>query len=571
MTQRGTMTQKALLVAVGNPGFVSPLDSPKDDILLWRSVLERYGFPQENIRQRIEKEAKRSVVLEDIRWLVSDVGQDDQIVFVFLGHGRLVEAYEGASEDYEEALIVYPDDPNDERSAEITDSKVTQIVIHSALDPGVDAVVGIDACFAGYFDIPVPPFAKPLFIPPANVRDLVLENVRAFGSLGLDSEQRRGIAPLRADGVGRPVVVAACGRTEGAYELPIDGAPHMIFTLRATDYLGDALDQRAEVTFNMLVADIYPLQDGLPQRPEIRGNKDRAVERFPGQPGSPLSSATLKPSIGATTIDGPTMLNIRFEGIVCFADARRESDPYRKRVLFPHDDRMDPNVRHLTFIEIPDDHLYSVSGTLKPKPVPHENDPTNYSRWELRGHVIRVVNTDKSKPLRTTALFNNHVPKMTKVDPDFASTQYHPREECFRDDPGAALLDAYFDLVSGKLSTGPLDRLPTVFQRDSPPPTLTIVTSPVTPFELPLTSEIAKIEIVPFGGGSPVATIEVKKGGKVRIGNAREGDIVGSGTPEKPREHFKLYYELANPKPANPSLPLNTGVPEMFCPPSGWP
>lgn len=568
------MTKKALLVAVGDyQGFATTLEAPEKDVLLWRKILENHGFG--DFRQRINAEAKHDVVIDDLKWLLNGAMKDDQLVFMFLGHGRLVEAHAGASEPYEEALIVYPDGDRSLKSAEITDSDLTQLLMESRLAEGVDFAIGLDTCFAANLSVPVPPGAKPLFIPPAAELELSLASVRAFGSFGLASEFPMAKSILPDRGIERPLIIAACGKTEVAYELPIEGTPHMLFTLRATDYLAEAFAQQRHVTFEMLVKDIYPLEDGICQKPELTGNTGRRMERFPGEPGSLERLAGQKLAFAtsemAATATSPVLLNIDFEGIGCYAAARSTTDPYKKRLLFPYDSRIDPNRKHLTFIEIPQDHVESSNGILTPKKGPHFDDPTIYLRWELRGHVIRVMNTDNSQPFFPTALFDRHVPKMTQVYPPFQATQYHPRSECFRDNPGSDLLDAYFDLTAGTLRIGPLDDRETVFKPDSGPATLTILASRNTRLELPLTSEVATITVTPFTGGAPVATINVKRGGGVLIGNAREGDIMGDGTVEDPREHFNLYYNLANPRPADPPRPLRTLVPVNFCSQTHWP
>lgn len=563
------MKQKALLVAVGDyQQYATTLESPAKDILLWKAILEAYGFAGTDIRLRIDADAKHDTVIEDIKWLIDGVVADDQIVMIFLGHGRLVEAHDGSSEDYEEALIVYPNGDRTLKSAEITDSDITKII--EPLAQGVDALIVLDTCFVVPSESQVPG-AKVLSIPPAfSTFNLGRNDIREFGSLGRRS-MAGATSTVTAPPTEQPVLMAACKRDQVALELPLPKGgtptPHMLFTFQAADYINKALAQNRNVSCDMIVRDIYPLAEKVEQKPEIRGNKARAVEFFPGQPGSPTRAADLRSADGTRV---PFELNIRFEGIGCFADARDETDLYRKRLLFPHDTRTDPNSKHLTFIEIPRDHVENWSGAL-PKTRSHLDDPTEFLRWELNGHVISVTNADGSGPLTVSNLFLNHVAHMTDVHPPFKTDEYHPQPRCFLANPGS-LLDAYFDLNAGTLSTGPIAVDETVFVSDAGAETLHIHAARYTTLRLPLKEEIAIIKVVTFGGAD-AATIRVKRGGKVVIGNTREGDIIGDGTTEDPRDHFNLYYKLAkNPPPDKyRPKPAKTAVPVNFCSQTTWP
>ncbi|HET7437828.1 MAG TPA: caspase family protein [Thermoanaerobaculia bacterium] len=572
------MKQKAVLIAVSEyQPYGTRLDAPKYDIDEWERVLKRLGFESSNIRKRVDSQATRDVVMDDLRWLFDGLSEDDQPVLCFLGHGTRVEAHSGASEPYEEAILVYPAGGS-LKAAEITDSDLTAIVCAAKVPHGVDCTIIVDCCFSGNLRIPVGG-AHPLLVESA-VKDLQVSSpIRRFGSLGMAGGAASRDSSKSGCDVEQPIIVAASARDTTAYEAPVAGKQHMLFTYAATKYITTALDQKKVVIFERLVHDIYPLAAGFEkQRPVIVGNTGRSGDAFPGQPGRARSAhaAVASRGLDENAVGSTAELCIQIEGIGCYADHRDEGDPYAKRLLFPHDGRTDPNARHLTFIEIPSEHA-TYSGTLAPKTgddSKHVNDPTSYLRWELRGHSITIDETDSDSPFWPSVLYEQHVAKMTQVYPPYAREQYHPRSECFDTNSSAPLvdiLDAFCDLVAGRLTIGPLDGFDTMFTRKTGEVTKTIESCRYTLLCIPLTEDVATIVVRPFGETEPVARIKVKRGGKVRIGNIRLGDIIGDNTTEDPAENFRLYYKLAPAVPPDPPLPAKPTLPTNFCSQTNWP
>jgi caspase domain-containing protein len=559
------MKQKALLVAVNDyEGYAPRLEAPELEMEKWRQRLEAYGFT--NIRTRVAPMATRQTVKGDLRWLFGGSSRNDQLVFAFFGHGRIVESHSTGGLGFEEALIHFPNGDASLRSAELTDTDIEEIIEEvGGLAEDADAMIGIDACYAAYSDTPTPQGAKALFIPPVPSFDRNIENVRAFGSLASPFKRSQE----------RPIIIAACGREKLAYEIPINGVQRLVFSYRATEYLEQIAKNQADVTFRQLVDAIKPpQQDGVDQKPDLRGNTARENEAFPGQASSSPTIETeghkTVPS-QTTVLSLPGWVDIRIEGIACFASARMTTDPYQKRLLFPHDARVDPNVRHLTFIEIMKTDVEDY-GQDRPIEYTHfGNSSIVFYRWELEGFVIQIPNRDRSQPLEVMASFESHIPRMTKVHPPYATSQYHPQSECFQPKPISRLIDAFLDLDTGILGVGPLDTEETAFyHKAGPPPTLKLLSARYATLLMPLQQSKAVVVLRRHADDYEIKII-LKPGASIRIGNVRLDDIIQKPSAEDVKEHFRLYYNLAQPYPADPALPFKPLLPTNFCPPTGWP
>jgi len=552
------MSRKAVVVGVGDyQGYATPLTAPPREVDEWVRLLAQYHFY--DVLPLKDAQATRPAVEEALRKMVKEVEPDSQLVFVFVGHGKVVPAHDSGYEPFEEALMLYPDGDATLKSAELTDSDIAEIF--EAVPSDAETTIIVDACFAGYFDAYPPAGAKALFIRNTEIEGgMSLANVRAFGSVG--TREYREAAPAG------PVVVAACKRDQVAYEIPTgNGTARMLFTSRAVPHL-----EQQVVTLDALVREIYPLaKDYREQEPEIRGNLRAAMRHFPEDPAETRTAyeALEKVRLTDASVLTGSSVDVVFDGICCFADSRSTTDPYQKRVLFPYDDRRDPNMRHFAFVEIRKDDVSSSTGPA-PKKYTRPNSPVEYWRWELQGHRVHFANAANTSPLTVTPAFNAHVPGMTAVEPAFKPGQYHPRQECFETTPPTTILDGYLDLASGELGIVDPDTVKTKFVRQGGAVTLEIFGCRYTTLRLPLATADAQLVLIPYAGGATFE-ISVKAGGIIRIGSMREGDLIPDNTVEDPQAHFALYYNLAATKPLNPPLPVRVSVPVNFCSQTTWP
>jgi hypothetical protein len=578
------MRKEALLVGVGNTrGYAEPLPGAVVEMYNWEELLkEQYGFTR--ITTREDAQANKKEVLRRFEELLTDAEADDQLVLGFWSHGRVVKNHNPADDNhpFEEAILVYPDKGDASlRSAEITNSDLAAIVRRLDLSEYVDLCIIADLCYAGYLDFPIPPGAKRMFVPPAVDFNLDVRLVREFGSFP---------RPGQVSGTAWPLVLAACGREEEALHLEIDGKSRTLFSWRALDWLQGHRD----ITFDSLVHDIHPLKTGIVQTAEIRGNQGRGGEKFPGQPrqvqarfdastiaaGAGMASSSIsaaassRPARAAirTALTTPLdTVDVTFQGMCCFAQAKQESDPYQKRVLLPYDDRVDPDMKHIAFIEIvAEGNQYD--GAPPTATEPHYGAGYLFNRWHLYGHRIVFSNADTSTPLRTTWSYEEHVAGMyDDVYP--TGLRYHPKDDCFIPFPPPDLVAGYVDLSCGILTAGPLEAKKTRYTfKDGSPSSPWYRREPeFVTLLVPLLSEGAEIEI--YSEAGLWTTIHVKRGTSVRIGNMRAIDIFGDpNASEVPREHFKLFYNLsADDVGDDPPLPSLSGVPVNSCSVHGWP
>ncbi|HWS71853.1 MAG TPA: caspase family protein, partial [Thermoanaerobaculia bacterium] len=164
------MKKRAVLVGTNTyNGLANPLSAPTTEVGFWKDILERnYGFATGNIITLPEKKATHEAVLGAIERQLRGLEPGDIFLFFGAGHGRIVHAHEQfAQYKYEEALMVWPAAGDKTLiSAELTDSDLTEVFRRAAPPLGSKIAVMIDACFSGRLNIPLPPDAKPLTLPP---------------------------------------------------------------------------------------------------------------------------------------------------------------------------------------------------------------------------------------------------------------------------------------------------------------------------------------------------------------------------------------------------------------------
>lgn len=579
--------KRAVLVGVNSYNrLANGLRAPVGEIQRWKDLLRaQFGFLIPDIVTLTEARATHPEVLEAIRKQLTGLEADDIFVLGLAGHGRIVRAHEPTAEyQYEEAFLTWPKKGDDElKSAELTDSDLAAVFADAGTIAGSKLDIIVDACHSGRLDIKLPPGFTPLTLPPVHSFQRGVHRVRPFGE----------IAGVHSTVQERPIVVAACGPDELATEHTVDGEPRLLFSARAIVWL----QSHRNVTFDALVRDIQPLHRDIDQTPLTRGNTGRDHEPFPGGP-SALSpgKAAASSSRGPEGLDGeerasssrrldrrieaaastPNSIDIYVKGICCFADARRESDPYQKRLLLPYDDRYDPDLRHIAFLEIDSGDVMDWEGPNEPIVGPHPGAPKpSYHRWELRGHAVavanRVGNPDGTSPLAVADSYRVHVPGMKYgVEPDVA---YHPADDCFDAAPNPDRVSSYADLDCGTLSAGPLELEKVYYVRsDLTWPTRWKERSPKwCVWNVPTTEAEAIIVLLPFDGGN-ATTIQLREGATVLLGNERQTDIDEENDPEEnPAANFMLYYYLGVSVPEDPALPRTTSVPINACTNTNWP
>jgi caspase domain-containing protein len=557
------MTKRALIVGVSEyRNYATPLVAAEFEAGEWTRLFRSYGFTQITVlTSRTPVPATRTNVLAALTALLSHSQKEDQLVFAFIGHGQVVRAHVEGKYEFEEALIAYPEFGDTQlKKAQITDSDVTKIVKGADLSDGSRLLIGLDTCWGAYFDVPIPPGAEVLSIPNPEFHLRDITGVREFGSLGGSEESERSV---------RPMIMAGAGRQETALQLPVNGRNRMLFSSRALDWLS-----AHHPTFhNLIYKDIVPLKKDYPQTPELRGDTSHENEIFPGESPAPLAAIlpARQSAIALQRTEGDAMywLDVRFQGLCCFADAPKESDPFKKRMLIPYDDRIDPTKKHIAFIEIAEDMALRWTGPGPTKTDPH-GDGVRFLRWELKGHRIDF-NAATASSLETTLSYQKCLPGLWTLCGSDGSLDYNPKAECFTPAPSPSLVAAFTDLSTGILTAGPLENVPTTYIRKTSGETHVIRTPKFVQWMLPIDQSAGVINLVPVNGGE-TTTITLKEGASVLIGNMRDADILedpdaGAEVPES----FLIYYYLAESPVYDPALPASTGVPINGCSSTGWP
>jgi hypothetical protein len=120
----------------------------ENDVLMTRQLLvERFGFPEQNIKVLLNGEATAAAILASIReWLVLPVKPEDAVYFHFSGHGSQVRDFEGDEEDGYDEIICPTDMQQGVWASVITDDQ-----LKVALDqiPARQATIVLDACHSG--------------------------------------------------------------------------------------------------------------------------------------------------------------------------------------------------------------------------------------------------------------------------------------------------------------------------------------------------------------------------------------------------------------------------------------
>ena len=88
----------ALVVGVNDYDNVPDLHYAVEDALAIKNLLiNDLGFPRNNVRYLIDKEATQSNINKEMSKLLKSAGENDRVVFYFAGHGETEELRTSAS------------------------------------------------------------------------------------------------------------------------------------------------------------------------------------------------------------------------------------------------------------------------------------------------------------------------------------------------------------------------------------------------------------------------------------------------------------------------------------------
>jgi len=140
--------RRALLIGINAyPNPANRLEGCVNDVYLMSSVLQECGFRPEDIRVVLDDRATTANILERFHWLLDNVGDEDERVLFYSGHGAQVPTY-GASEEVDhidECLVPYDFDWSPQHA--ITDKQFVNF--YSQLPYGSRFAAIFDCCHSG--------------------------------------------------------------------------------------------------------------------------------------------------------------------------------------------------------------------------------------------------------------------------------------------------------------------------------------------------------------------------------------------------------------------------------------
>lgn len=567
--------KKAVLVGVGDyRDLANRLTAPPHEVFFWKSLLmsDVYGF--DDVLPLVDQEATPDAVLDALTALLQNAKADDQLVFGFFGHGCLTRCLgPGGPKDVpDKAILVYPTNDYDLRSAAIGFVALNERIAKADLPPGVDFTIILDCCFAGADSKSSVDFApaKILFVP----------NVDSDLKWTDGSRHAFDGGPSLKVPAENALIVAGASEWGAGYQVTVNGIDRLLFSMRALEELRTAASSISRPTFDQLIAAITPLSPHYDQTPSLLGDLTRRNERFPGEPGAAVAlhkqfASRLSDEVSAAAKSESTIA-VRFDGICCFVDARNENDAFVKRVVLPYDEPITEMHRHIAFLEVAADDIDGTyTGKRPAEQYVHEDQPVRpgdvqYYRWDLSGHQVTITGALGNPPATVTPAYVRHIPQMRKIQPEL---KVAPRNECFEANPDPGIIAAYFDIVAGRIDVGAVESGYTSYTppkewprgRGSKFVTVTV----------PVASEGITVRLTSFHGGDDQSTVIPLKPGtaSLRIGNEQHADITGPGSGENPSTHFLLYYKLSDPAslPGELPIPDTKTVPINACTSTNWP
>lgn len=563
------MTRKALLVAVGEYGeHAERLDGPEYELGQWQQLLATKPYKFDEVIPLLDPSL--DTVIEKLETLLDGATDKDELLFVAMCHGMLVES--STEGEDEQALIMNPAGVGLEAAA-LRESRVKKIFRDKAPPKGTRIEFFVDSCYSGDYGsvmrlrklarVGVVASAVPLFIP--NDRDVRSRPIHAFGEF----------AEPRAPGeYEKPVILAATSPDGLAYEVTYDGIRRLVFT----KHLLDALPQIHDTFTNVHEAIKY-LDADIDQVASLSGNALRWNDKFP-HPASPKvegpdSVPEIKQETNPTVTEAVTAsVNLRVLGIACFIDARGKIGAHKARIVLPYDNKEfidHPNQQHFAWMEIATEDLAEpLQGSLAHLGCTYQRNGEQYTRWRLDGHTMSVQTADFETPFERSARFAAHVPKLIDVEPLLKTVP--PDDSCFKEHPLLNRFAAFVNIAGGHVDVGSIDPRKITYKRSDGSSTLKDITTPRTVIvNIPVVSDYPTIVLRSYFHDKPVLTAKLQPGATVLIANARDIDITGNGAGNVPAKQFRQYYKVAIKETKDPPLPFTPLIPSDDCTVTDYP
>ena len=261
------MVKKALIVGVSEyEPLGADLKSSLIEIEQWRHLLLReYSFADDNIRLLKDRRATRSTVMDRLMWLLSNAEDDDQLVFIFCGHGTRARGKDsgGRLRNFQnEALVPFPAGAADPLDIAISDDDLTELYCSMSVPPGALTTLILDCCFSAGIDF--------------SEQGIVRKAIRNYDEWGPANVLRFGLRITQSVHAIHPLVIAASGEVDVAFEVPDGDRTRSLFSFLAID----ALRRNPKLSYQDLITTIAPRMLYAAQEPCLRGDTNRMKEQF---------------------------------------------------------------------------------------------------------------------------------------------------------------------------------------------------------------------------------------------------------------------------------------------------
>ena len=281
--------RRALLIGINAyPNPANRLEGCVNDVFLMSSVLQECGFLSEEIRVVLDERATTANILERFHWLLDSVGDGEERVLFYSGHGAQIPTYSvrGEVDHLDECLVPYDFDWSPDHA--VTDKQF--VSFYSQLPYKSRFVAIFDCCHSG--GLTREGGLRPRGIdPPDDIRhralrwnrDLEMWEDRSLTSPNRSlAKSRHGSDYVGTDGVtyrfGRgvalrtlsnrrynrertalghkgpylPIIFEACQEQELSYEYRDGATSYGAFTYSLAKVLRKARDRKRNPTFNAL-------------------------------------------------------------------------------------------------------------------------------------------------------------------------------------------------------------------------------------------------------------------------------------------------------------------------------
>ncbi|HEX8395119.1 MAG TPA: caspase family protein [Longimicrobium sp.] len=138
------------MIGINAYPHVRPLRGCVNDARAMRALLvDRFGFPDSNVRLLLDADATREGILAEMDALVERAGEDDVVVMFYAGHGSQMTDRENDEPDgMDETIVAFDSGRGEHPNRDITDDEIhAKLVLLGRKTPHVTLI--FDSCHSG--------------------------------------------------------------------------------------------------------------------------------------------------------------------------------------------------------------------------------------------------------------------------------------------------------------------------------------------------------------------------------------------------------------------------------------